>query len=112
MKNRMSLLDLTALSITEIIGDFGFKAFAKTGGAMNFSQGMIGYVGVIYFLIKSFKVGNVIYVNGMWDGISAIMETIAAFLILGERLNTKTQWIGLVVLIIGIFMVRMGGIAK
>jgi multidrug transporter EmrE-like cation transporter len=108
----MSLLDLTALSITEIIGDFGFKAFAKTGGAMNFGQGMIGYVGVVYCLIKSFKVGNVIYVNGMWDGISTVLETIAAYLILGDRLNTKTQWIGLGMLIVGIIMVRMGGIAK
>lgn len=108
----MSLLDLTALSLTEIVGDFGFKAFAKTGGALNFGQGIIGYVGVVYYLIKSFKMGNVIYVNGMWDGMSTVLETIAAYLILGDRLNTKTQWIGLGMLIVGIIMVRMGGIAK
>ena len=66
----------------------------------------------MYCLIKSFKMGNVIYVNGMWDGMSTVLETIAAYLILGDRLNTKTQWIGLGMLIVGIIMVRMGGIAK
>jgi multidrug transporter EmrE-like cation transporter len=73
---------------------------------------MIGYVGVIYCLIKSFKVGNVIYVNGMWDGISTVLEAIAAYLILGDRLNNKMQWAGLGMLIVGIILVRMGGIAK
>jgi multidrug transporter EmrE-like cation transporter len=108
----MSLIDITALSLSEIVGDFGFKAFATSGGIANFSQGMIGYVGVIYCLIKSFKVGNVIYVNGMWDGISTVLEAIAAYLILGDRLNNKMQWVGLGMLIVGIILVRMGGIAK
>jgi multidrug transporter EmrE-like cation transporter len=48
----------------------------------------------------------------MWDGVSAILETLAAYFILGERLNNTWQYVGLVLLIVGLFLVRMGGIAK
>jgi multidrug transporter EmrE-like cation transporter len=108
----MSTFDISMLSIAEIFGDFKFKDYARLGGWENFAQGLAGYAGVIFFLIRSLRVGNVIYVNGMWDGVSAILETLAAFFILGERLNTAWQYTGLVLLILGLFLVRMGGMAK
>ena len=108
----MSTFDISMACVAEIFGDFKFKDFARLGGSFNFLQGLAGYAGVIYFLIRSLRVGNVIYVNGMWDGISAILETLAAYIFLGERLNTSWQYIGLGLLIIGLFLVRMGGIAK
>ena len=102
----MSLLDITGLSIAEIVGDFGFKAFARSGTSRSFAQGTIGYVAIIYFLIRSLRVGNVLYVNGMWDGVSAVLETIAAYFILGERLNGPIQYMGLIAVIAGIFMLH------
>jgi len=108
----MSLLDVFALSATEIVGDFGFKQFARSGTSTSFAQGSLGYVGVIYFLIKSLKKGNVLYVNGMWDGVSAALESVAAYLILGERLKGPFQWLGLVLIVLGIFMLHSGGIPQ
>ena len=109
----MSLLDLTILSLAEIIGDFGFKNVARVGfdSVKGWIAGIGGYIGVIYYLIRSLRVGNVTYVNGMWDGISAILETAAAFFIFGERLNNPTQYIGLALIIGGIFALKGGGIA-
>jgi multidrug transporter EmrE-like cation transporter len=63
-------------------------------------------VAVIYFLIRSLKLGNVLYVNGMWDGVSAVLETIAAYIILGERLNRPIEYLGLIAIIAGIFMLH------
>ena len=108
----MSNFDIMMVSLAEIFGDFKFKDYARLGGWDNFTQGLVGYAGVIYFLIRSLRVGNVIYVNGMWDGISAVLETLAAYFILGERLNNKWQYIGLVLLIAGLFLVRRGDISK
>ena len=102
----MSLVNIGLLSLSEIIGDFGFKNFARTGKTSAFAQGSLGYVAVIYFLITSLKQGNVLYVNGMWDGVSAILETVAAFLILGERLSRPVEYFGLLLIIAGIFMLR------
>ena len=108
----MSTLDISLACVAEIFGDFKFKDYARLGGWENFAQGLLGYAGVILFLIRSLRVGNVIYVNGMWDGVSAVLETLAAYFILGERLNTTWQYVGLALLIVGLFLVRLGGIAR
>ena len=50
--------------------------------------------------------GNLLYVNGMWDGTSALIGSVAAYLILGERLQGPVQYAGLVVIIAGIFMLH------
>lgn len=102
----MSLYDLTALSVAEIVGDFGFKNFARTGALKGFGQGLLGYVGIIYFLIRSLKSGNVLYVNGMWDGLSAILESVAAYFLLGERLKRPVEYIGLGLIILGVFLLH------
>ena len=107
----MSLVNLSALSLAEIVGDFGFKNVARTGSLTGWTAGIGGYVAIAYFLIRSLRLGNVMYVNGMWDGISAVLETIAAYILFGERLNTWNQYLGLGVIIIGIFILHSGGIA-
>jgi len=102
----MSTLNIGLLSVAEIVGDFGFKSFARGGGSAAFAQGSLGYVGVVYFLIKSLREGNVLYVNGMWDGVSAALESLAAYFILGERLNRPIEYVGLVLVIMGIFLLH------
>ena len=108
----MSATNIALLSLAEIVGDFGFKDFARTGTLDGFAQGTVGYVGVIYFLIKSLAQGNVLYVNGMWDGASAIFESLAAFIILGERFNHPMQYVAVGLIIAGIFMLRYYGISR
>jgi len=108
----MSLALIVALSVAEILGDTQFKFYARTGNAGNFAGGLVGYALVIYLLIKSLQVGNIIYVNGMWDGMSALLETLFAIFILGETLNSRWQFVGLGMIIMGIFLLRLGGIKK
>ena len=108
----MSLTSIFAISIAEIFGDFNYKEFARGGNPVDFAKGSAGYIAVVYFLIKLLKSGNVIYVNGMWDGVSTLLESVAAYLILGEKLNKPSQYIGLGVIIIGIFILHSGGISN
>lgn len=108
----MSLIDITIMSLVEIIGDFGWKGVARQGGgALNFASGIGGYIGIIYYLIKSLRVGNVTYVNGMWDGVSGILETAAAYILFGERLNSMSQYFGILLIVAGLILLKMGGIA-
>jgi len=102
----MATPDIIMLSIAEVLGDFGFKSFARTGSKAAFTQGSLGYVAVIYYLIRSLRVGNVLYVNGMWDGVSAVIESVAAYLILGERLTRPIEYAGLAFIIMGVFMLH------
>lgn len=107
----MSLTDIVLMSLTEIIGDFGFKGVARHPTPLSWTAGIGGYIGIIYFLIKSLRVGNVTYVNGMWDGISGILETVVAYLIFGERLNSPIQYVGIAMIAFGLMALKGGGIA-
>jgi len=102
----MPFIDILSLSVAEIFGDFSFRWYAQTNTLSYFWGGIVGYIGVIYYLIRSFRHDNVLYVNGMWDGVSGVIESIAAFIILGDRLETPIQYIGLVMTVAGIVLLK------
>lgn len=102
-------LNIFLATLTEIVGDFGFKNFARTGATDGFVQGTLGYMGVIYFLIRSLKRANVLYVNGAWDAISAILESVAAYVILGERFNHPMQYVAIALITSGMVLLRYFG---
>ena len=103
----MSLVTIGTLTLFEIIGDFGYKYFANNGGLLSFAIGTSGYIGVVYYLIKNLQGSTLLLVNGAWDGISAIVESIAAMIFLGERFTSIFQYIGLIFIIIGLFLLRL-----
>ncbi len=103
----MSLVEITALSLIEIIGDTGIKLFANNGGILNLGMGIVGYIGVFIALIVALQNSTILLVNGAWDGISTIVGSIFAFVVLGERFESFSQYIGLVVIVIGIFMLKV-----
>lgn len=108
----MSTLDIVMMSLVEIVGDFGFKGVARHPTPLNWASGIGGYIGIVYYLIKTLRVGNVTYVNGMWDGVSGIIETAAAYLLFGETLNTKWQYMGILMVAAGLVLLKTGGVAK
>lgn len=103
----MSYQDIGALILTEIIGDFGFQKFANNGGATPFAVGIGGYIGVVYFLIRSLQGSQILLVNAVWDGLSALLETLAAMIILGERFDDPWKYIGIGLIIIGLFFLKI-----
>ena len=46
-------------------------------------------------------------VNGAWDGMSAAIESLAAYIFLGERFNDYLQYVGLCSIIFGIFLLKI-----
>ena len=104
---RMGLYTIGLLSISEIFGDFALKKFANDGGMKHLGYGILGYAGVIFFLIASLKGSNIMMVNAAWDGISALIESIAAYVILGERFSDPNQYIGLGLIVSGLFFLKI-----
>lgn len=103
----MGLYEIGLLSISEIFGDFALKKYANDGGMKHLIYGILGYVGVVYFLIASLKGSNVLMVNAAWDGISALIESLAAFVVLGERFSDPNQYIGLGLIVSGLFFLKI-----
>jgi len=102
----MSTQDIVILSAIEAFGDFNLRWYAQSNNPIYFGYGVIGYIGVVFYLIKCLRTQNVMYVNGMWDGISTIIGTLAAYVVLGDRLDRPMQYAGLLLLVAGIFMLK------
>jgi len=105
----MSVVNVILLSLTELVGDLSFKYFARTNLLSYLVGGVTAYTGVIYFLIKCLRQANLMYVNGMWDGISAIISTLALYFIFGEKLNNTSQYVGLILIIVGVILLWYSG---
>ena len=103
----MSLPEIIFLSIVEIIGDFGYKEFANNGGLIPFMIGTIGYIGVIIMLIVALQNSTVIMVNGAWDGVSGLIESISAYIFLGERFEHWFQYVGLIFISMGLYLLKI-----
>ena len=95
----MSYQDIGLLILTEIVGDFGWL--------YNFSVGMTGYIGVIYFLIRSLQGSQVLLVNAVWDGLSALIESLAAIIVLGERFDDPYKYLGILLIVTGLFFLKL-----
>jgi multidrug transporter EmrE-like cation transporter len=102
--------NLLLLCLVEVYGDFKFKAYARSSddGLSSFIQGCAGYMGVVYFLIRMLRLKDVIWVNAMWDGGSALIETLFAYFMYGERLKQPVNYAGLALILLGLFMLRNG----
>jgi multidrug transporter EmrE-like cation transporter len=105
----MGFEDIVLLSVVEIFGDFNLRWYAQSNQFSYLVYGIFGYIGVIYYLVKSLRSDNVLYVNGMWDGVSGIVESIAAYLVLGDRLEKPMQYIGLLMVSVGIYLLKHDG---
>ena len=100
-------------SFIEYIDDSNFKFYARD--SINYTSliiGSIAYIILVTFIIIILKFTNVLYMNGMWDAISAIIESILAYIFLKERLSNPYQYMGLLLIIAGIFALNIGKIPK
>ena len=99
---------VVALSIVEIYGDFSLRFYAQTNKLIWLLHGLVGYAGVVWLLIVAFKFKNVLYVNGMWDGVSGLLGSLAAYVVLGDRLEKASQYTGLILIIVGVVLLKNG----
>ena len=44
----------------------------------------------------------------MWDGVSGLIESLAAFVVLGDRLEKKSQYLGIILIIAGVVLLKNG----
>jgi multidrug transporter EmrE-like cation transporter len=103
----MSVPQLFALTCVEIVGDFGLKEYANNGGIKALAMGIIGYIGVVIMLIVSLQDSSILLVNNGWDGMSSLTESIAAYVFLGERFDNYNQYIGIFLIMIGMYLLKI-----
>jgi multidrug transporter EmrE-like cation transporter len=95
------------VALSEIFANFNLRWFATSNAPSNLVQGLLGYGSVLYFLTRAFRTDNVLYVNALWDGMSAILQSIAAFVILGDRFKSGQEYVGILLIFAGVFILNM-----
>jgi multidrug transporter EmrE-like cation transporter len=103
----MSVSQIFALAAVEIIGDYGLKEYANQGGWMFLTTGILGYISVIILLVVALQDSTLLLVNNAWDGASSILESAFAFFILGERFDNYLQYVGMVMVVSGMFLLKI-----
>lgn len=103
----MSLPQILALSFTEIIGDVALKQYANDKGIIYLGVGIIGYVGVVILLIIALQDSSVLLVNNAWDGTSSLLESIFAYVVLGERFDNYLQYFGAFSILMGLYLLKI-----
>ena len=59
-------------------------------------------------IYKCFLNGStVLLVNAAWDAISALIESLAAIIFLGERFSNYFQYIGVFFIIMGLYLLKI-----
>lgn len=98
---------LFCLSLAEIGADFALKRYVQYDNPDYLVQGSLGYIFVVLFLLLSLRAApSVLYVNAMWDGLSALLESGAAYVLLGERFENPRQYVGVALIVLGLFLVQ------
>lgn len=103
-----TLLFVVLLVAVETFANVNLRWFAQTNVFNYLVQGVLGYVGVVFFMFKSLTTANLLYVNGLWDGVSAIFVSLTSYFLLGERLETGEEYIGLVLILAGMLFMTLG----
>lgn len=102
------IFNVSLASAIEIFADFQLRWYATSNVLSHLWQGIAGYGGVIFFLIRALRSENVLYVNALWDGMSGLIESIAAYVILGDRLSSGQEYVGVLFIMVGVFLMHMG----
>ena len=103
----MSIPQIIAMSAIEIVGDYGLKEYANKGGWHFLATGVVGYILVVITLIISLQGSTLLVVNNAWDGTSSILESAFAYFVLGERFENYLQYIGVCMIISGLFLLKI-----
>ena len=108
VSNYKFFFDILLVSLLEYVGDSSFKKYATSKSDYDLFVGIISYAVVIYLLIQILKYSNVMQMNIQWDALSAILETVLAYVLLKETLSGVTQYIGFALIIIGMIFMNLG----
>jgi len=91
----MTLLNVGLMSCAEIFANAHLQKFSSNKVLKNLVFGILGYMGVLFFLVRSFGHGNMLWVTTMWEGMIIVLSASFAYFYLNERFDHVLQYVGL-----------------
>jgi len=104
----MTLLNVCLMTVIEIFGNFNIQKYAQSNEYQHLFLGILGYIGVIFFLIRSFGHGNMLWVSAMWEGMIIVLGSAFAYFYLEERFHHPIQYLGILLGLMAMLCVNYG----
>jgi multidrug transporter EmrE-like cation transporter len=90
----MTFINVLAMTLCELFGNAHLKWFAENGKHHHLGAGIIAWIVVLFFLIRSLRDTSLLWTCIMWEAAIVIGGAIVAFVFFGEKLNHWIQWLG------------------
>lgn len=91
----MTVLNVLLMTVSELIGNTHLKWFSDGGPHKNLMVGVLAYMAVIFFLIKSFSSKSMMWTCIMWEAMIVIGGAAVAYFVFGEKFTHWIQWLGI-----------------
>lgn len=104
----MTLFNVLLMSFSEIFANSNLQKFAGNQVLIHLILGILGYAAVLFFLIRSFGHGNMLWVTTMWEGMIIILSAAYAFFWLGEKMPNVWGYMGLALAFAAMCCVQYG----
>jgi drug/metabolite transporter (DMT)-like permease len=105
----MVLPQIFMMGAAETYANMNLKKYAGDGSRRSLIHGLLAWVIVIFLLINSFKSHNLLHVSILWEFAITIFTALTAYFILGERFTSRWQWLGVVLVFVGAYLVHQTG---
>lgn len=107
--NLLFIISIIFASLIEYGGDASFKLYTKYNSNLWLLSGIAFYAILVGFIIMILKYANVMHMNISWDAVSVLIETVLAFLLLGETLSGYFQYFGFFFILLGLVFMNIEG---
>jgi len=104
----MLLFNVACMSCSELFANTNLLKYAKNKEMINLLLGILGYIGVIYFLIKCFNHGNLTRVTLFWEAFIVIMSTLIGYFFLEETMSHPLEYLAIVLILVAIVCMHCG----
>ena len=100
------ILNVFVISLFEIAGQMLIKTYYenKQKQIYLFFLGWLMYLGVVYFLLKSYSSGNFAVVNSVWNSITTFSVAVIGWFYYKEQL-TKAEMSGIALVVLGFIVI-------
>jgi multidrug transporter EmrE-like cation transporter len=91
----MTVLNVLLMTLSELFGNTHLKWFSENKDRWHLTMGLLAYMSVIFFLIRSFSSKSMMWTCVMWEAMIVIGGAIVAYFVFGEKFTHWIQGVGI-----------------
>lgn len=91
----MTILNVLAMTVAELFGNAHLKWYAENDKYHHLGLGVLAWLVVLIFLVKSLKSKSLMWTCIMWEAAIVAGGALVAYFVFGEKFTHWIQWLGI-----------------